>query len=68
MRAILLDWLIEVHMGFKFREDTLFLTIHIIDTYLSVKKIERCNLQLLGITALFIACKQNEIYLWILYA
>ena len=28
---------------------------------ISLKRIERCNLQLLGLTSLFIACKQNEI-------
>ena len=61
MRAILIDWLIDVHMRFNFKEETLFITIYIIDCYLSLKKIERCNLQLLGVTALFIACKQNEI-------
>ena len=61
MRAILIDWLIDVNNKFCFKEETLFIAINIIDTYLSLKKIERCNLQLLGITALFIACKQNEI-------
>ena len=61
MRAILIDWIIDVHSKFNLKEETLYITIHIIDCYLSLKKIERCNLQLLGVTALFIACKQNEI-------
>ena len=61
MRAILIDWLIDVHSKFNFREETLYITIYIIDCYLSIKKIERCNFQLLGVTALFISCKQNEI-------
>ena len=61
MRAILIDWLIDVHLKFNFRQETLYITINIIDRYLSVKRIERCNFQLLGVTALFIACKQNEI-------
>ena len=61
MRAILIDWLIDVNNKFCFKEETLFITINIIDNYLSQKKIKRCNLQLLGVTALFIACKQNEI-------
>jgi hypothetical protein len=61
MRAILIDWLIDVHSKFNFKEETLYITIYIIDCYLSLKKIERCNLQLLGVTALFIACKHNEI-------
>lgn len=61
MRAILIDWLIDVHLKFNFKQETLYITIYIIDSYLSLKKIERCNFQLLGVTALFIACKQNEI-------
>ena len=61
MRAILIDWLIDVNNKFCFKEETLFIAINMIDTYLSLKKIRRCNLQLLGVTALFIACKQNEI-------
>ena len=62
MRAILIDWLIDVHLKFNFKQETLYITIFIIDSYLSIKKIERTNFQLLGITALFIACKQNEIF------
>ena len=61
MRAILIDWLIDVHLKFSFKQETLYITIFIIDAYLSIKRIERTNFQLLGITALFIACKQNEI-------
>ena len=61
MRAILIDWLIDVNNKFSFKEETLFIAINIIDLYLSLKRIKRRNLQLLGITALFIACKQNEI-------
>ena len=61
MRAILIDWLIDVNLKFNFKPETLYITIYIIDSYLSLKKIERCNFQLLGVTALLIACKQNEI-------
>jgi G2/mitotic-specific cyclin-B, other len=34
MRAILIDWLIEVHLKFKLLPETLFLTINIIDRFL----------------------------------
>ena len=61
MRAILIDWLIDVNLKFNFKPETLYITIQIIDSYLSLKKIKRCNFQLLGVTALLIACKQNEI-------
>ena len=34
MRAILVDWLIEVHMKFKLFPETLYITIQIIDKFL----------------------------------
>lgn len=34
MRAILIDWLVEVHLKFKLLQETLFLTINIIDRFL----------------------------------
>ena len=61
MRSILIDWLIDVHFKFGFTDETLFLTISIIDRYLSLSQISRSNFQLLGITALLIACKHEEI-------
>ena len=62
MRAILIDWLIEVHLRFHLKDQTLYITVGIIDLYLSNKIIQRSKLQLLGITALLIACKSQEIY------
>ena len=61
MRSILIDWLIDVHFKFGFTDETIFMTVLIIDRYLSVKQITRNKLQLLGITALMIACKHEEI-------
>ena len=57
MRAILIDWLIDVHFKFKLKADTLFLTIWLVDKYLSLKKIKRNKLQLIGVTCMLIACK-----------
>lgn len=63
MRAILVDWLIEVHIKFKLLPETLFLTVNIIDRFLTiVKPIKRAKLQLVGVTALMIATKYEEIY------
>ena len=61
MRSILVDWLIDVHFKFGFTDETLFMTISIIDRYLSISQITRTNFQLLGITALMISCKHEEI-------
>ena len=43
MRAILVDWLIEMHDKFNFKHQTLFQTIWLIDTYLSMKFIKRSD-------------------------
>jgi cyclin B len=61
MRAILIDWIIDIHLKFKLATETLFLTVYLIDKYLSEIVIERDNLQLLGVVALLIACKYEEI-------
>ena len=61
MRSILIDWLIDVHHKFKFREETLYMTVLIIDRYCTIRQIARVNLQLLGITSMMIACKHEEI-------
>jgi hypothetical protein len=44
MRAILVDWLIEVHYKFKLLPETLFLTINLIDRYLDKEVIHRTKL------------------------
>ena len=62
MRAILIDWLIDVHFRYKLKTETLFQTVWIIDTYLSYHEITRAKLQLLGIASLLISCKSQEIY------
>ena len=62
MRIILIDWLFEVCNKLKFREETFHTTIYIIDAYLSKKFLQRKKFQLLGVTALFIATKLNEIF------
>ena len=62
MRAILIDWLVEVHYRFRLKSETLFQTVWIIDTYLSLIQITRAKLQLLGIASLLISCKSQEIY------
>jgi hypothetical protein len=40
MRAILMDWLIEIHNKFQFRHESLYITKHIIDNFLSENMIE----------------------------
>jgi G2/mitotic-specific cyclin-B, other len=62
MRAILIDWLIEVHHKFKLQPETLFITARIIDKYLELEQVSKSRLQLVGVTALLLASKYEEIY------
>jgi len=64
MRGVLLDWLIEVHLQFKLLQETLYMTVAIIDRFLQVDglTIRRNKLQLVGVTAMFIASKVEEMY------
>lgn len=62
MRSILVDWLVEVHLKFKLVPETLYLTVNLIDRYLAKTEVSRPKLQLVGVTALLIASKYEEIY------
>jgi G2/mitotic-specific cyclin-B, other len=62
MRSILVDWLVEVHLKFKLVPETLYLTVNIIDRFLEKSEVSRPKLQLVGVTALLIASKYEEIY------
>lgn len=61
-RAILIKWLVEVSDEYELQSETLFISIAIIDRFLSRMSIPTCNFQLLGVAAMFIASKYEEIY------
>ena len=63
MRAIIVNWMIDVHDRFKLLPDTLFLGVIFFDRYMSkVFDIKKEKLQLIGVTSLLIACKYEEIF------
>jgi len=62
MRAILIDWLVEVHMKYKMRLETLALAVSISDRFLEREQVKRKKLQLVGVTAMMVAAKFEEIY------
>jgi hypothetical protein len=62
MRSILIDWLVEVHLKFKLMPETLYLTVNLIDRYLAKRNVTRKRLQLVGVTAMLIASKYEEIW------
>ena len=41
MRAILVDWLVDVNIKFKLVPEALFMTVNLIDRFLSVKQVTR---------------------------
>lgn len=45
MRAILVDWLIQVHNRFRLLQETLYITISIVDRFLSVSGKTYVNLR-----------------------
>jgi cyclin B len=62
MRAILIDWLVEVHLKYKLKTETLFLTVNLIDRFLEKRQLTRKKLQLVGVTSMLISAKFEEIY------
>ncbi|KAL0691435.1 hypothetical protein Bca4012_091114 [Brassica carinata] len=51
MRGILVDWLIEVHYKFELMDETLYLTINLIDRFLAVTQhVPRKKLQLVEVS------------------
>ena len=62
MRSVLIDWLIQVHLKFHLLNETLFLCVQIIDAYLAATDVSKMQLQLVGVTAMFVASKYEEMY------
>merc|ERR1711931_570148 len=62
MRGVLIDWLIEVHSQFKLLQETLYMTVYVIDKFMQTEgySIRRNKLQLVGVTAMFIAYQASE--------
>jgi Cyclin, N-terminal domain len=65
MREILLDWMMEVCEEFMIKRDTMFISISFIDRYIAMAdyEIHKTELQLIGISSLYLACKVEEVYI-----
>ena len=62
MRAILIDWIVDVHKKYKLKPETLYLTVNIIDRFLSKQNVTTIKLQLVGVVSLLIASKYEDIH------
>ncbi|KAJ7717219.1 nime/cyclinb [Mycena metata] len=60
MRALLNDWLIQVHTRFHLLPETLFLAVNLTDRFLSHRLVSPDKLQLVGMSALLLASKFEE--------
>ncbi|KAI3977802.1 hypothetical protein MKX01_040547 [Papaver californicum] len=62
MRMIFVDWLIRVHSDFQLTPEVSYLAVRIFDRYLAMNLVLRKEeMQLVGITAMFIASKYEEV-------
>jgi len=62
IRSTLVDWLIQIHYNFKLWPETLFLTVNVIDRFFCQHLIQKRDVQLVGIAALLMVTKYEEIY------
>ena len=62
MRVTLFNWLLEVATKLKLKNRTVYLCANIFDRYLSKISIDKKNLQLVGVTCLYIASKFEDIH------
>jgi len=74
MHSILVDWLVDVAIEFRLSNSTLALTSSILDRFLALEDLEKKELQLLGVTCMWLASKMEEVsvplvsdFAWITY-
>ncbi|KAM9367311.1 G2/mitotic-specific cyclin-B1 [Phaethornis superciliosus] len=62
MRAALVDWLVQIQVKFRLQLETLYMAVGILDCYLQDNHVSKKVLQLVGVAALFIASKYEEVH------
>jgi cyclin B len=60
-RAVLIDWIMLLHVHYKLLPETLFITVNLIDRFMSHRHISNSQLQLVGLAAVLISTKYEEI-------
>lgn len=60
MRPYLVDFIVEIHQTFRLRPETLYLTMNIVDRYVSKRIAFKRHYQLIGSAALLIAAKYED--------
>lgn len=62
MRAILIDWIVDVATRFAVQDETLHLTVNTLDRFLMTQSIVKKEFQLAGIGAFLLASKYEEVF------
>lgn len=57
MRPYLVEFLVEIHQQFRLRPEVLYLSLNIVDRYVSKRVVFKKHYQLVGCAALWIAAK-----------
>lgn len=60
MRILLVDWMVEVQQQLEFNHEVLYLSVKLLDLYLTRQLVDKERLQLLAAASMFIACKFEE--------
>ncbi|KAJ2755764.1 G2/mitotic-specific cyclin [Coemansia pectinata] len=60
MRRVLVNWIVQIHYQLRMLPETLFLAVNIVDRFLSKRQVAVGKFQLVGLTALMLACKYEE--------
>jgi cyclin-A len=62
MRAVLIDWLIEISDERRLQWESLHLGVQLLDTFLATRRVPRRSLQLLAMACLWIGAKYHELH------
>lgn len=62
MRESLINWMGGVRQRYRLKHDTLFMSINLLDRYLSIEQVKATDLTRVGTAALMMAAKYIEIY------
>jgi G2/mitotic-specific cyclin 2 len=60
MRLVLIEWLTDLHVRLDLLPETFFLSINIVDRFLSLRQVARSKFDLLGMASMFIAAKFED--------
>ncbi|OQR76449.1 G2/mitotic-specific cyclin-B-like [Tropilaelaps mercedesae] len=65
MRMILIEWLVSLQGRYKLLQETLLMTVSVLDRFMSETSYEvsRRKFQLVGVACMLVACKYEEMYL-----